>query len=217
MVKVHQEMTIGPLDADQEGALIAQIEGRLSNGWFRNIAREGDLQRCVLTKMYCFTCSKMGEREAASLYLARAQDPSTALLRVSNIVPTDIGKLSYDQYNLIVSEFHDRYVRPVCESLNVRVSLSQPEQTLENWISPELANRLRAFSRLANKSTGSSHPYDRQRWCDFLIALHGARESLDTALLERWLIEEENWPEDTTSDLISEFEFSQDLLKQVDS
>jgi len=216
-VKVHQEMTIGPLDADQEGALIARIESRLSDGWFRNIAREEDLRRSVSTKVYCFTCSKVGEREAASLYLARAQDPSAALLRVSNIVPTDIQKLSYDQYNLIIAEFHNRLVRPVCESLDVRVSLSQPEQTLENWISPELATRLRSFSRLANKSTGSSHPYDRQRWCNFLIALHRAKESLDTGLLERWLIEEEHWPEDTTSDLISEFEFSQDLLKHADS
>ncbi|MFZ0248278.1 hypothetical protein [Candidatus Binatus sp.] len=216
-MKVHQELTIGPLTTEQEGDLVDRLQRALSDGWSRNTAREEELNRTMVsTKLYCFVCTKHRDREAASLYLARPGDPSTALLYVSNIVPTELRELTYDQYNFIVSQFHARFVKPSADSLGIRVELSQPEQTLENWISPKTAKFLRAFSNRANKSTGSSHPKDRERWFDFLIAMHRAREKLDSGLLERWLTEEEKWPEDIAFDLICEFEFSEGLLRRFD-
>jgi hypothetical protein len=216
-VKVHQELTIGPLSGDQEANLITGLENRLSNGWSRDNDREEEMRRAIVTsKLYCFRCNKRNKREAASLCLARPGDPSAGLLYVSNIVPTDLRELTYDQYNLILSEFHDRFAKPVGDSMGIRVELSRAEQTLEDWISPEIANLLKLFSHAANKSTGSSHPMDRERWFDFLIAMHRAHERLDTGLLERWLVEEEKWPEDIAIDLICEFEFSEGLLGRFD-
>jgi hypothetical protein len=216
-VKVHQELTIGPLNRDQEAALVSRLENRLANGWSRNKDREEEMSRTIVSsKLYCFRCNKKNKREAASLYLARAGDPSADLLYVSNIVPTDLRELTYDQYNFILCEFHERFAKPVGDSMGIRVELSRAEQTLEDWLSPQLANLLKLFSHAANKSTGSSHPMDRERWFDFLIAIHRAREHLDTGLLERWLVEEEKWPDDVAFDLICEFEFSQGLLRRFD-
>jgi hypothetical protein len=42
-------------------------------------------------------------------------------------------------------------------------------QDLENLLGEEAARRLEAFSAGVNKTTGSSHPADRDRWLAFLI------------------------------------------------
>lgn len=214
-VKVYQELAIGPLSEQLEEQLISRIERQLTDGWSRNAAREDEMRREGL-KLYCFVCTANGERKGASLYLAHPGYPSGALLRVSNVIPTEMRELNYDQYNYILREFHERFAKPSCDALDIRVELSASEQTLENWVGPASAKLLRAFSRGANKSTGSSHPMDQLRWIDSLIAIHHARENLDSGLFHRWLVEEEKWPDDIAYDLISQFEFSQELLRRLD-
>jgi hypothetical protein len=214
-MKVHQELRIGPLTADQETEFISWISGRLSEGWSRDLAREKELNDEAGTKFYCFGCSEEAKRGAATLLLthpARAR----SWLYVSNILPKNVRQLTYDQYNFILQNFYDKFAKPAADLLNIPIELSPPEQTVENWLSSESAKRLRAFSIGANKSTGSSHPMDRERWCDFLIALHREGEDPGAELLERWLVEEEKWPEEVAFDLICEFEFARDLLGRFD-
>ena len=215
-MRVHQELRVGPLTNEQEGDFISWITGHLSAGWSRDRAREDELNREPGIKFYCFGCSREGNREAAALLLAHPARRATSWLHVSNIIPKDTRQLTYDQYNSVLRDFHDRFAKPAADSLNVAVELSASEQTVENWLSPESAKRLLAFNAGANKSTGSSHPMDRERWCDFLIALHRAGENPSEALLERWLVEEEKWPEEIAFDLICEFEFARDLLSRFD-
>ena len=38
-----------------------------------------------------------------------------------------------------------------------------------DYLIEEGKNKLHSFSELANKSTGSNHPNDRERWFDFII------------------------------------------------
>jgi hypothetical protein len=57
---------------------------------------------------------------------------------------------------------------------------------------------------------------DRERWFDFLIALHRSGENPDVGLLERWLVEDEQWPDDIASELVSEYELARDLLSRFD-
>ena len=83
-------------------------------------------------------------------------------------------------------------------------------------LSEAAADALRRFNALANKSTGASHPYDRQRWFDFVIQTHTDRSELDPDLLHRWLIESEDWPEDQASDLAIEYERSRALLARFE-
>jgi hypothetical protein len=150
------------------------------------------------------------------LFLTHADRHATSWLYVSNIVPIGAQQLTVDQYNNILREFETRFAKPAAGLLGVRVELSSAEQSLEDWLSPQSAGLLRAFSRGANKSTGSGHPMDRERWLNFLIALHRSGEDPNIGLIERWLVEEERWRDETTSRLLSEYEFARDLLSRFD-
>jgi hypothetical protein len=83
-------------------------------------------------------------------------------------------------------------------------------------VSKETAQLLHHFSVLANKSTGATHPSDERRWFEFIGAAHREDASLDDRTLERWLREEEDWPEDVASELAAEYEKARSLLKFYD-
>jgi hypothetical protein len=210
-VKVHQELRIGPLRGDQEARFISGVGGHLIAGWSRDLVREEELNRGSAKKFYCFACEQSADRPAAKVFLTHADRRATSWLYVSNIVPKEVRQLNFDQYNHILNEF-DRFAKAAADSIGLRVELSSPEQSIEDWLSPDSAKLLKAFSLLANKSTGSSHPMDRERWYDFLIALHRSGENPSVGLLERWLIEEEHWPDDVAFDLVCEYEFARGLL-----
>lgn len=215
-MKVHQELRIGPLIGDQEDRFISWIGEHLTAGWHRDVAREEELNRESERKFYCFACEQSPERSAARLFLTLADRRATSWLYVSNIVPREVQQLTFDQYNRILNEFEARFAKPAADSIGVRVELSSPEQSIEDWLSPESAKLLTAFSHLANKSTGSAHPMDRERWFDFLIALHRSGENPNVGLLQRWLIEEEQWPDDIAFDLVCEYEFARGLLDRFE-
>lgn len=215
-MKVHQELTVGPLTGDQEALFISWIDDHLTAGWFRDAAREEELNGGLANKFYCFACQPSADRHAATLLLTHAERRTTSWLYVSNIVPQQVQQLTFDQYNHILHDFSARFAKPAADSLGIRVELSSPEQSIEDWLSPESAKLLRTFSSLGNKSTGSSHPMDRDRWYDFLIALHRAGENPNVGLLQRWLREEEHWPDDIAFDLVSEYEFARGLLQRYD-
>ncbi|WFU71056.1 hypothetical protein [Bradyrhizobium sp. CB2312] len=69
---------------------------------------------------------------------------------------------------------------------------------------------------MANKSTGSSHPLDQQRWLRFLILAHCSAQKPDGERLRRWLMEVEG-DEDHALKLVIEYEFGLDLLNAYDS
>ncbi len=211
-MKVHQELRIGPLTGDQEARFISWVGEHLTTGWSRDFAREEELNRESAREFYCFACQQSPDRPAATLFLTHADRRATSWLYVSNIVPREVQQLTFDQYNHTLNEFETRFAKPAADSIGVRVELSSPEQSIKDWLSPESAKLLRAFSHGANKSTGSSHPMDRGRWYDFLIALHRSGENPNVGLLHRWLVEEEQWPDDIALDLVSEYEFARGLL-----
>lgn len=136
--------------------------------------------------------------------------------KVSNIVPRNVGELGITKYNAILRDFVTRIAEPAALAGCFEVELSSPHQSLDNWLDAEPATALRRFSRLANKSTGSSHPLDRDRWYAFLIATHHATKRLDTDKLVRWLVEVEHWSEDTAHELAIDYEFALGLLEQYD-
>lgn len=135
---------------------------------------------------------------------------------VPNIVPLEIGKLSYAHYNAILLEFVDRIARPVAARHGFEIVLSAPNQAIEDWLSPDAAVKLKRFSALANKSTGASHPLDGRRWFDFIVAVHRTGDDLGPDRLARWLCEVEDWDEDTAHRLAGDFENALSLLKHYD-
>jgi len=194
--------------------LASTIEKNLSNGWTRDLKREEEVGGYGAAPQYCFACDAANNRRAAHLWLSFSRDRSN--LRVGNIVPRAQSSLSYDEYNLILNEFFHYFVEPEIDGVRLQASLSKADVTLEDFASPKTARLLRRFSETANRSSGSSHPSDRELWEQFLISAHLASDRIYTDILERWLIEEERWPLDAASELTIQYERGRSLLKTYD-
>jgi hypothetical protein len=210
-MKVYQDLVFRG-GRDQLDHLISSIEERLSDGWVRSRKREKEVGLISFGLKYCFSCIAKGPRASSDLWLS-AESETT--LYVSSIVPRDYSSLTYDQYNEILREFHDRFARPAADSVGVRVDLGNSEFHIDDVLSPSAAQALRSFSGLANRSV--VHPLDRERWVRFLTIAYREHAPLSSGMLERWLVEEEKWPEDKVSDLIVEYERSRDLLKAYEA
>jgi hypothetical protein len=208
-MKVFRDLVItGP--GEKLSEFLSNVEALLDDGWVRLHEREREL---LPTKFFCFSCSAKGNRPAASLFLTYR---GSTELYVSNVVPKEIGQLVYDQYNNILLEFCERFVRKAAKQPLI-VTLTGDEKTITDCLPSEGVRLLTAFSRGANKSTGSGHPKDRERWFKFLVYVRGTEGPSIHYLLERWFLEEENWPEEKVRDLMEQYEFAMDLLHFYDT
>jgi hypothetical protein len=168
-------------------------------------------------KPFCFTCPETAGRPESEIWVAR-RDPDKPYLGngelyVSNIVPKDYRRqLAYPEYNAILTEFYERFVRPEKDDPGLSIDLSRDDVGLEEWLSPAAAQALRLFSEKANKSTGASHPMDRERWYKFLILADKENARLDASTLARWLSEEAGWADTTASELADDYARARSLL-----
>lgn len=137
--------------------------------------------------------------------------------KVVNIVPAEIGSLGITNYNAILRDFSLRVAEPAARGGAFEVELSTPYESIGDWVDKDVAVALERFSRMANKSTGNSHPRDKDRWCAFLITAHKSARRLDSEMLMRWLIELEGWPADTAQGLAIDYEFGLELLSYYDN
>ena len=135
---------------------------------------------------------------------------------VPNIVPLQTGSLTFKQYNAVLTDFIADVVNPVISQFGFTIRTTESSQGLEDWVSPDVAVKLRRFSGAANKSSGRSHPMDERRWFEFVIAVHRSDRNLDPNRLARWLNEAEGWDEDSAHKLAGDFENSLSLLAQYD-
>lgn len=214
LLEVFKDLTIDGVSAELD-AFIDAATAELPSAWSRDEERENQLKKTAFSSdEYQFTFSRVasGGIPAVSLFMIR----SGTSLKATNIVPKEVGSLSRVQYNTILDEFVERVARPVANRFNLTIELTPDHLPITHWLSEDAARRLKSFSGAANKATGSSHPSDFKRWTAFLIQAHREHTNLDTETLQRWLIEEEGWPEDRAVDLAKEFEFARDLLRAYD-
>jgi len=187
--------------------LVDQFTARCGDNWHRALDREQHAGS-MGEKAFSFEHTAGDGLERAGLSLFQKEGDTWY---VPNIVPLDSGQLSHDQYNKILENFLDTIVRPSIAGLSVTADLTGDILFLKDVVGDEVASLLHKFSVLANKSTGSAHPCDRNRWFDFLIAVQRKHISLNTDLLIHSLMEE-GWSEDRAHDLAIEYEFAVGLL-----
>ena len=118
---------------------------------------------------------------ASALTLWETSDGFT----VANIVPKEISELGVAGYNDVLNDFVSRVVEPSSDESIFSVAVGKREQCVADWTSQDAAGALRLFSTTANRSTGSSHPSDQQRWFEFLFAVHRAKREVDIHTLGR--------------------------------
>jgi len=214
-MKIFQELYINLQDYDR-ASFIEQLEKHLITGWSRETSREHRVGPNQLS-IFRFNCFKRLARDnedvpSALLWLT---EKTPTQLSVSNIIPTEIRELSCDEYNQILSEFHDKMVKPLADELQITVELTKPEIRLEDKL-PKSFKLFKNFSRLANKTTGSAYPSVRERWFDFIISTHQHQEQLDSDYLKGFL-KEEGWSDTQTFQLSMEYEFAREFLNHQET
>ncbi|MBS0576437.1 MAG: hypothetical protein JSS45_08450 [Proteobacteria bacterium] len=181
--------------------------------WRHVLAKEEEIQRYATGNEDVIAFERDALGDVPDIGLMLWQRPEG--YRVSNIVPRQVGQLSYGQYNAAVQDFAAQVARPAAEQAGFRVTLSEPRQSLTAWMSDRSAQCLLRFSRCANKSTGASHPLDHERWIEFLISSHQDGQDAGN-YLSRWLVEAEHWPQEVASDLAIQYEQARALLTKYD-
>jgi hypothetical protein len=192
--------------------LIDEIASHPATGWRRNREREPRNMPKLRAgyDIAVFRWEGSDVASAADLFLKGRGEA----LEVTNIVPVNLPRLSYAEYNLIISEFASRNVLPRQETLRLNVEITPDHLPITEWLTEEAAKFLTSFSRNANRSI--PHPLDTERWRSFLIRAHLDQTTLDTETLFRWLTEEERWREEEAERLILQFEFALQLLGDYD-
>jgi len=120
---------------------------------------------------------------------------SNGELRVGNIVPLEKNELNVDEYNAVLMLFYNDVIKPFKES---RTELEIPQPTDDIFdplavISEEALKKLKLFCHCANKSTGSSHSSDKERWFDFIYQTVIDDKMIDYDTLAKFLHDEVYW------------------------
>ena len=181
----------------------------LNENWSREIASEEKLAKETGDKFYYFSCVKTDVLEPALVAFARKNQQ---IVYIANIVPREFGSLTKDQYNTIIIKFYEKFLSQICDKLSIQAEITSDNQSMQDWVSEETYKKIKSFSGAANKSTGSSHPCDQERWFAFIVSVFRKNEKLDPSQLERWLVEDEGWHYDIASDLAIEYEQGLALL-----
>ncbi|GGZ32879.1 hypothetical protein [Asticcacaulis endophyticus] len=208
-LEVFQDMTIrGP--TPNKPALRAALVAAAVDPWSIDLERSAAVARDAVTSddVVLFRRDADQDHPGAGLTLWGTQDG----YYVPNIIPLEMGSLSFTQYNAVLMDFITRIAAPVATKFGFTISTTEPLQTIDDWLTPDAALKLRRFSGAANKSSGASHPMDQRRWFDFLVAAHRGGNSPGPDRLARWLHEAEGWDEDSAHNLAGDFESSMALL-----
>lgn len=183
----------------------------LGDEWERDIEAEKKLAKGSGggKPMYCFA-TKAKSLPLARLWLAFKEDDK---LYVSNIVPTQVNRLSQTEYNSILVKFSNDLAEIQALEPDFQINLDSDQKGLNDFFSADTGKKLTLFSVAANKSTGSSHPMDRERWLDFIIASVEEGSKISPSELETLLIEDEEWPPEEADELSSQYSFALEVLK----
>ena len=210
-MEIFREVEVA-CNADELIVLIERVENLLPDGWLRN----RDAERMLHDEtFYCFGSKARAGIPNAYIWLVFKRHQNA--LRVTNIVPNAVGRLTTASYNAVVVDFYNNALNPAATALGLTTSMSNEDVDFSHWgMSGESMALLESFSNAANKATGAAHPLDRRRWLAFLCSVYRDNATLDTTSLGRFLVETYGWSESVASDLRLEYEFAMELLNSFD-
>lgn len=201
-------------NAQELKALLDQLDDVGSvGGWTRDSQSEKDMDglRSGASTVRCFKSPGSSQLPESRLWL----DINPTEWCVTNIVPEGPGPIPPAVYCTLLDSFRTAAL-PLIARTGIVASEPMCEVGPEHWLSPNALKTLRAFSGLANKSTGVSHPRDRTRWNKFVIAAHRDKCKIGGAELSQILVEDQHWSESKASDLGILFEYEISLLNDLD-
>lgn len=140
-------------------------------------------------------------------------------VKVCNIVPLQKNQLTIEEYNQLLDLFYNDIAK-VYGQTHDDIKVVGPSSGRFNpldYISESALNKLTLFCNAANKSTGSSHSSDEERWFDFICQTVDDRRTFDYDTLFRFLQDEEYWgkKEDEFLGVIGHFAWSEENAKEL--
>lgn len=132
-------------------------------------------------------------------------------LKTFNIIPSNSNKLSKDEYNFLLNKFVKVFINKTAADYQAEVVITKPILELTDYVDQDVYDALVAFSEMANKSTGHSHPMDERRWCDFILVSASKEGRLSVDYLEGWLVDH-GWSSDMANELALDYEYGLNLL-----
>ena len=135
------------------------------------------------------------EVNKASVCINLPLSKPTDELYVTNIVPLEKSQLSVDEYNAVLRKFYADIVVPYKETHH-NIEISQVTDDIfdpTTVITKAALEKLERFCYAANKSTGSSHPCDQERWFDFICQTVDDNKMFDYMTLYKFLQDESYW------------------------
>jgi len=197
-MKVFQELKI--LDKGKFNDLVIK-KNNLSSEWKRNLEREKSFEKDTSDIAYCF--DYLGEAlNKAKLWVMEKGSYYT----VTSIVPQEKNRLDEDEYNALLSEFITKNLK------GFDCKISESDVTLIDLAGEALSKKFYSFSRLANKSTGRTHPCDEKRWFDFVLSCLKKNEYIIPEYISFFLIED-GWDEQSAFDLSLDYEYTYQVMK----
>lgn len=133
--------------------------------------------------------------DQAAVFITTGESLNAGKLQVNNIVPLKKSQLSIDEYNNILRLFYSDVIEPY-KKVHSDIDISQPTNDIfdpKTVISELALDKLKAFCYAANKSTGSSHPCDQERWFDFICQTVDDDRIFDADTLAKFLQDESYW------------------------
>ncbi len=165
-------------------------------------------------KVACFKANS-SKYYHAIIWMVISDSRGKNQLRVSNIVSREIPYLGKDLYNEIVTNFYNDFVFKY-KTDSIKITLTSDDISIEEIANKKTAEKLKRWESSCNRSTGNSHPLERERWFDFIKTAVDTDSELLTGDLEQWLTEEKNWiieENNVTERIILDFEYGRDLVK----
>lgn len=212
-MKQFKELEItGPVE--QMPSFIDHVSANLPTHWRRDFEAEARLEQANHVRKdswFAFIYKSEDDEPSSNVFLTL----ESGRLYVPNITPLEPGRLSIAQYNRILDEFADILHIHLPLDSALKINVTSDVAAITDWVSPKAEELLDRFSNSANKSTGSSHPSDFQRWSAFLIEVHkeGSSHRLSSDFLAKWLEEELGWSSERANELAIEYEFARDVLQ----
>lgn len=186
------------------------LASHLPDGWSRSRETEKESSRGAGVTYYCFTCENRPGVEHATMFFLEREDGA---IYVCNIIPREKSQLGYAEYNAVLDDF----TRSVLEQLPDRdehlVMAFSDEIDVEVLLGEEGFRLLERFAKTSNRSTGSAHPSDREKWFDFIWHVHENDIDFGPSVFKRYIVEDAGWPAEQGWELTIEYEFALGLLQ----
>jgi hypothetical protein len=153
---------------------------------------------------------RIGAGPEVELFLAS----DVTSVKVSNIIDRVQG-LEPEEYNRILDDWSN-LADPIARQHGLAVEAGATEIKIERFLSIAAYEKFDGFELNANKSTGTGHPLDKERWLEFVVQAHRDKCALSGHQLERYLVDERSWPQVQAADLAVQYDRGRDLLEHYD-